>query len=167
MRTPENTAHGSAVWNAILASVALLIGGMTYVLWRSESLLMFSWFAALGAARVVKMLRGNADAYCESFPGWVIFSLPQALWLFSGIIYFHCIWRKDSAFGYRLWAGVLIAIAVGFEGGQLLNLVPGRFDVYDALSLVAACLSAWAVLRFTSRWKRRALARRKELCCGM
>jgi hypothetical protein len=143
------------MWKALLASIALVTGGMVYVLWRSDSLLMFSWFEAGGAIGLVHLVRQNVSAYRSALPGWFIFSLPQALWLFSGIIYFHCIWGDTGALGYKLWMGAFVTIAVAFEAGQLLAFVPGCFDVYDVLLLAVACLSAWAVLGLTSRSRRR------------
>lgn len=133
----------------LLSSVALLIGGMIYVLWRSESLLMFSWFRALGIGHVVETLRRNASPYANTFPHWVYFSLPQALWQFSGLLFFYSIWRNASTPHCLLWAGVFVAIAFGFEIGQFLGVVPGYFETWDLILLIAACLLAWAVVGFT------------------
>ena len=143
---------------SILATVAMLAGGMIYVLWRSDTLLMFAWFDALGMRPAVGMLREYAALHFQALPHWVVFSLPQALWLFSGILYFQCIWRGANAASSMLWTGAFVAIAFGFELGQLLNLVPGYFDVWDALSLIAAYLLALAVLDFTSTRRRRVQA---------
>ena len=139
----------------LLASVALLIGGMIYVLWRSQSLLMFCWFDTLGIGQLVETLREIASPYSHAFPHWIYFSLPQALWLFSGILFFYYIWRNGSTVSYILWTAVFVTIAFGFELGQFLNVVPGYCEVWDVLSLVVACLSAWAVVGFTSHRERR------------
>ena len=149
LRTTARKQHIAEIAKVIVATAALLTGGMIYVLWRSESLLLFTWFDALGMGLTVRMLREHAASGSHAFPHWVIFSLPQALWLFSGILYFHSIWRRGSAISYVLWTAIFVAIAFGFELGQFLNVVPGYFDAWDALSLIAACLSAWTIVGFT------------------
>jgi len=55
---------------------------------------MFTWLDALGIRSQVLTLREYAKPYSIALPRWVIFSLPQALWLFSGIVAFSCIWGK-------------------------------------------------------------------------
>lgn len=47
---------------AIHVLTPLAIGGLIYVLWRSDSLLMFRWFEALGVAKLVAQLRVFAKA---------------------------------------------------------------------------------------------------------
>jgi hypothetical protein len=154
-RTAARKQPLAEIAKLIVASAAMLTGGMIYVLWRSESLLMFSWFDALGIGPTVRMFREHAAPHAHALPHFIVFSLPQALWLFSGILFFRCIWPTGSRGSYMLWTGVFVAIAFGFELGQLLNVVPGCFEVGDALSLIAACLLALPFVSFTSHWERR------------
>ena len=133
----------------ILATVALLTGGMIYVLWRAETLLMFNWFDMLGIGPTVEMLRKYAAPYSHALPYWVYYSLPQALWLFSGILFFHWIWRKGSVINHMLWTALFATVAFGLELGQYLKIVPGCFAIWDLLLLVAALLSALALVGLT------------------
>jgi hypothetical protein len=107
---------------------------------------MFTWFDALGAKSLVMALRAYARPYSSAFPHWVYFSLPQALWFFSGIVAFNCIWGTTSTLLYdRLWILAFVGIAFGFEVGQFLGLVPGHFDILDVVLLVIAFLGALLV----------------------
>ena len=133
----------------ILATIALLTGGMIYVLWRTETLMMFSWFDKLGIGSTVKMLRNYAAPYSHTLPHWFYYSLPQALWLFSGILFFNCIWHKGSIINYMFWTALFAELAFGWELGQFLKIVPGYFTIWDLLLLVAALLLALALIVLT------------------
>jgi hypothetical protein len=139
---------------AVLATMALLIGGMIYVLWRSGPLLMFSWFDAIGLGKLVYALHDFAVPYSHAFPSWVYFSLPEGLWLLSGILYLHCIWRNGSTFGYVLWTSIIVAVAFGYELGQYIHLVPGCFDTLDLIFLAAASVPACVLILFRLRRER-------------
>lgn len=148
VRTVDRKQSIAENTKAILATLALLIGGAIYVLWRGKSLLMFTWFDALGMGRFVEALREYAGPYSQVFPHWVYFSLPQALWLFGGIVFFHCIWRNGAFLNKLLWITVFAVTAFGFELGQYLHLVPGYFDLSDMLLLIVAFLAAGMLVRF-------------------
>jgi|GEM_PF-3423100 len=127
---------------AVSPLAAMFIGGLIYVLWRSDNLLVSHWFAMLGAGRLVATLRAAAAPYAHSFPPWVYYSLPQALWLYSGLRAFHLIWGGSHPRALNLWSSTFAAFAFGSELGQRLGLVPGRFDWLDLGLLIAAFLAA-------------------------
>ena len=129
----------------ILAVLAMFAGGMIYVLWRPDSLVMFSWFNALGMRDTIANLRQMNSPYPALFSDWVIYALPQALWFFSGLLGFHCIWRTRSKRNYWLYFSVFFTIALATEIGQSLNIVPGHFDRYDLVLLIIAGLVALAI----------------------
>ena len=133
------------------------MGGMIYVLWRSDSLLMFHWFATLGIDQQIRQLREAVAPYSGALPSAVCFSLPQALWLLSGILYSHSIWRDVSTLSWLFWTALLVVTALVAELGQLVGIVPGRFDIWDLLSLVAACLCGYAIVGVESLRERRVL----------
>jgi hypothetical protein len=147
--------HSTAgIPTTILATAALLTGGIIYILWRGESLRMFSWFNYLGVGQLLHVLRAHAAPYAHAFPSWVYSSLPEALWLLSGTLYFRWIWRNGSAFSYVLWTSLFIAIAIGSELGQYVHVVPGCFDITDLLLLIAACVPACILILFRFRTER-------------
>jgi hypothetical protein len=125
------------VITATAASFALFLGGMIYVLWRNESLIMFRWFDVLGFGGQVHCLRIYAKPYVNILPQWVIFSLPQALWLFSGILLLKSIWGNDKHKRILFWSVILLTIAFGIEYGQYLHWIPGTFDELDIGLLIA------------------------------
>jgi hypothetical protein len=127
----------------ITISIAtMFVGGMIYVLWRPDTLIMFSWFKTLGLQNSVEELRRVASPYASIFPSWVIYALPQALWFFSGLVAFHSIWATRSKKIYWIYFSGFVSIAFTTEFGQLLNVVPGHFDVSDVLWLLIAGILA-------------------------
>ena len=140
---------------ALLASVALLIGGMIYVLWRSEALLMFIWFDALGMRPAVEILRGYAAPYSTTFPSWFYFSLPQALWLFSGILLFDSVWRGDARLHKWFWVIVVAVSAIGGEFAQHWRFLPGTFDLLDIILCILALTIAILCIHFSLSTERR------------
>jgi hypothetical protein len=135
--------------NAILGTAGLFVGGMLYVLARTRSLLMFKWFEVLGIGQEVQALRAFGGPYVKSLPQWVYFSLPQALWCFSGLLLFSSIWGFNSAnlWPRRAWILAFSVFAVGLEVGQGLHWVPGRFDIADLMLLIIAICASTLVAR--------------------
>jgi len=131
------------------ALLAMLVGGLLYLLYRPTSLLMFRWFEALGLDSAVEQLRAVATQHPRP-PAWAINSLPHALWLLSGLLLFAWIWRGRAGSAASAWMGVLVAFAAGGEIGQWCGLVPGTFDPIDLALVVAACIAFLAIAR--GRW---------------
>jgi len=74
----------------------------------------------------------------ELFPRWFSYSLPDALWTYACISLILIYWREGPFFYKALWLGIAITLGVGFEVGQLLNIVPGTFCVSDLIFSIAA-----------------------------
>jgi|SRR5690554_4246601 len=126
---------------SILGIVSIAIGGIIYILWREQSLLMFEWFKSIGVINIVESMRSFADKYYSIFPKWVYFSLPNALWLFGGILLFASIW-KHHCYEQYFWIGIFVTIAIGSEFGQLLGVTPGTWDNSDMLFMIVSIVCA-------------------------
>lgn len=73
-------------------------------------------------------------------PSVLLFSLPDALWVYSFTALLGYIWSKQpTCWERKLWTLVPVSLGLGGEFGQLLHLIPGTFDWGD----VAAYLVAW------------------------
>lgn len=123
-----------------IAAFALVVGGFIYICWRSDTLLMFTWFDLIGVSKPVETLRNISSGYSYFLPKWFLFSLPNALWLFSGLVAFEAIWGTKFVLGKIFWFSALLIIAIGSELGQALGLIQGTFDWYDILLLTLAGL---------------------------
>jgi hypothetical protein len=135
----------------LAAGLAMLVGGSAYLLWREESLLMFKWFSDVGMSPTIESLRSAALPLRSSLPGWSLYSLPEALWLLSGLLLLDVVWGIDKRHGYLFWTLCLATMAVGSELGQLLDIVPGRFDPIDLLLMLLSCVIAGFVAAVSVR----------------
>jgi len=128
-----------------LVLVPLFIGGLIYVLFRDETLYMFRWFRFLGIMGILSQFRHIAISnVCP--PEWVIFNMPDALWVFSFTNLMLILWQKKSTDHSFFWIILPPAIGVCSEIGQLAGLVNGTFDLLD---LVFIFIFIAIILSFT------------------
>jgi hypothetical protein len=138
----------------IVSLAALFFGGMIYILWRTETLFMFSWFGRLGLGGVIAWLRAGAEPFSVYLPDWFIFSIPNAVWFFSGLILFDSIWGANSSECKLFWVSIFVVIAVGSEAAQAFQFIPGTFDYRDFLFMIIAGLSS-ALFIFSNKYRKK------------
>lgn len=119
--------------------IPLLIGGLIYILFRADSLLMFRWFDTIGLGQTIKTVRQLIGH--SNLPAWTVFSLPDAVWIFSFTNFMLIIWR-DKFYGQSLfWIFIAPTIGLLSEVGQAFHLIRGTFDTTDlTLILIASFL---------------------------
>jgi hypothetical protein len=164
------TAHSDAVCVVILSLsprvrcrlwilhvvLPIFVGAAIYVSWRSPWLLVFTWIDTIGVAPVVADVRAAALPVRAQLPSWVLFSLPDALWVYAVTWSMALVWnRKLEATSARCWVLAGGLLACSGEVGQALRIVPGTFDVGDVLCYVISANVAlwWACRPFTDRRK--------------
>ena len=124
----------------IIAMMALMVGGMIYVFFRPESIMMFKWFPFLGVLRKQVSFFHNVH-----FPDYIVYSIPDGLWLLSYILLMGAIWN----FKYQRCLFIIILLpifAIFHEIFQLYHLVPGYFDVLDLVVYVIATITGLSIL---------------------
>ena len=117
---------------------ALLVGGLIYIVFRDERLLMFRWFDELGLSIFLSNLRveyGHQNIY-----GWIKNSMPAGLWLFSYLFIVDSIWWKEKGIIYKGFIFVLPIMSIGSEIMQYYKVLPGTFDVLDICSYMCAVI---------------------------
>ena len=108
----------------------LLIGGSIYVLYRTKSLLMFHYFKDLGIESLIDFLRLFSKNYKLCFPNWVIYSLPNALWLYSFYSFWFILWKKEEKFFLFLLISTF-SVSLLSEFLQYLYIINGSFSWMD------------------------------------
>ena len=107
--------------------ITLLIGGLIYVLFRTSSLLMFSWYKTIGLGGILKGLRKS------TIPEWILFSLPDGLWIFSYVSLILLIWKNSVSLKNIFWILIIPILAIGSELGQFFGVLTGTFDLTDLM----------------------------------
>ena len=124
----------------IIAIIALSVGGMIYVFFRPESIMMFKWFPFLGVVhKQISVFR------TIHLPDFLVYSIPDGLWLFSYILLIGVIWNFNYHRGMFLIM-LLPVYAISYEMLQLCHFVPGYFDILDFVAYVVATLLGISVI---------------------
>ena len=130
-----------------LPFLALVAGGIVYLLWRSTTLWMFGWCKALGLGSHLASLRTIAEQYEP--PHWMLYSFPDGAWVFAGIMVMRDIWASGKGAMKSFWVFVIPFLAISSEVGQLYHFVPGDFDFNDLVAYVIA-VSLALLIKLTS-----------------
>jgi hypothetical protein len=120
------------------AAGSLFLASAIYILFRSESLLMFRWANSLGLLPFIHSLRSYSLGLKPIIPAWVVYSLPFALWTISYMLFIQAIWFGHKSIYRVIWFWAVPVISVAAELGQYPRLVPGTFDIFDLLTIVFA-----------------------------
>ena len=134
----------------IHAFFSMFIGSMIYILFREKRLLMFKWFKFIKLDFVINFLRDSFYKYRIYIPKSVLFSLPDALWVYSFTM-FLSIYFKNKI--------ILSSIFVGSMIIEILQLwfATGTFDMYDVIYMFILYLIAMYFIEKIRRkkiWKR-------------
>lgn len=118
----------------IFALLLILTGGMIYILYRPESLLLFRVTDSLGIKPLIDVLRSNSSKVI--LPSFMINSLPAGLWTASYLLMMY-ITTKFHTRRIRLMLALPLPIsAIALEFMQLLGWCPGTFDIYDLICYI-------------------------------
>jgi hypothetical protein len=83
----------------------------------------------------------------RGLPSWFSTSLPDALWCYACVSLALICWRDGPRFFKAFWLGIALTLALGFELGQWLQIIPGTFCALDILFSVAAAALAILMAR--------------------
>ena len=118
----------------IIAILLILTGGMIYVLYRPESLLLFRVTDSLGITPLIDILRSNSSRVM--LPSFIVNSLPAGLWTASYLLMMY-ITTKFHTRRIRLMLALPLPItAIVLEFMQLFGWCPGTFDIYDLICYI-------------------------------
>lgn len=113
------------------AVILIALGGMIYIMFRSQNIIFFSWLDKLGLSPQVGMVRQAGATFS---PGsFVIYSLPDGLWLASYLMFINVIFSHSSKWLWLSFTLLMPVYAIGNELLQGLGLCRGHFDIYDLL----------------------------------
>jgi hypothetical protein len=121
----------------------IALGTAIYVLWRTQQLLVFRWVEALGLMPAVSTARDALAGIGRALPAWVLYSLPDALWVYAGTAFYALVWNPGPGRPRLFWTSLPGVLALGGELGQALGAVPGTFCPIDML---LCALAWWAAL---------------------
>lgn len=107
--------------------LSLFIGGMIYLAFRDESLVMFGWFNSMGLHEAIQSMRSYTLSI--PIPNFVKYCLPDGLWTISYILLVDALVERHKI----IWALSLPLIAIFLEILQGFSIIKGIFDWGDVL----------------------------------
>jgi hypothetical protein len=129
------------------SSIPLVFGGAIYLLWRDTSLLMFRWLEEIRLSQLILSARNSSAIQSIRLPEWVLYSLPNALWVLALVSAAGLLWRDTK----RTWLTIAVVnaacLGVGGEVAQGFDLLPGTFSMTDFV-LAAFGAAAGGVVSF-------------------
>lgn len=123
----------------------LTFGGIIYIFFRSDSLVMFKWFSVFSLGTQIDYLRERTLTIKELFPDWFLFSFPDGLWIFSYISLMLLIWGNNIKMQNLFWFFFVPFIATSSEVGQFFNIVPGTFDPVDLIFYILGAVTPFTL----------------------
>lgn len=135
----------SLLQHAALVVVPLGVGGILYLLYRPATLRLFSWADAVGLLAAVEAMREGTTVKYEHMPSWVIYSLPNGLWLFALCYFMYAVWEDVEDVRRWIWLPVGLLLGPGIEVLQAFDIVPGVFDMWDIVWMMCALSAVFVI----------------------
>lgn len=110
-------------------------------MFRSESLQMFRWCEIIHINECVDSLRMQC-----TLPQWIVYSLPDGLWLCSYVILVSTIWDFDLKQGW-FYVFSLPIIGIGSELAQAFGFMRGTFDWIDIVCYIGGLLLGYIIVK--------------------
>lgn len=121
-----------------IAFLCVLMCGLMYISFRPDTLKMFHFFKVFGLLDYLEDLQRNPN----NVPTWMLYNLPDGVWLFAYSILIGCIWN----FKIRdCWMFILVMpfICIPHEFMQGLGIMHGTYDPWDVLAYILAIMTGF------------------------
>ena len=112
--------------------VPLCFGGVIYVAFRSNTLILNGWINEINLSEYMNIIRNLFYPIKCILPNWIIYSLPDGLWVYSLTSAIFLIWG-NSFLTLNIWLVIILLIAPLIEFMQYFGIFPGTFDLIDLL----------------------------------
>ena len=118
----------------LLGISSIIIGGMIYIIFREQNILMFRWFKLLKISSITDLTRNYGRNLIQELPTWIVYSVPMLLYLLGGNLLFLVIWQGKDAEKY--WINSFSGLIILSEFGQAVNVVPGTYSHLDLITII-------------------------------
>jgi hypothetical protein len=114
-----------------LSAIALLAGGIIYILFRTSKPVFFNWISSVGLDGWLNSARNRSLSLTPLLPDWIVFSLPNGLWAFAYALLITAIWSGSKSPLRYFWMASIPLLVLGYEILQLAGIIPGTFCIQD------------------------------------
>lgn len=111
--------------------LALSLGGIIYILFRTSEPVFFSWIRAFGLDNWLNFARHKTLSSGFHLSAWIVFSLPNGLWAFAYAFLITGIWWGIRSWLKYFWMASIPLLVLGWEILQYAGIMPGTFCMQD------------------------------------
>jgi hypothetical protein len=122
----------------LLALTSLVFGALLYSITRSDNILLLQWLSKMNEGKLLHFFQQSI--HNQDIPAWVIYSLPDALWMFSLVLVILMIWNFQLNRQSISWIAIAVFTGILFEIFQMFHFLPGTFDVTDLLLMLISAI---------------------------
>lgn len=126
----------------IFVFLPLMIGGLIYVCFRDDSIIMNNWLNKNQLMDLDKIKIRH-----EEVPDWLLYNLPDGLWIFSYVSMMLLLWGKKFNNKLMFWVFILPISIILHEFGQLIHFFSGRFDKIDLLFYIFGTTAPFLLIK--------------------
>ena len=116
------------------AILTVILGGLIYIIFRTDSLLMFRWFEQLQISDYVYKIRESGIFSFLGYNKTIINTVPGGLWAFSYTAFILLIWNMKITSHNIIYFIFIPAAGIVSEIFQLTGTIRGTFDYIDIIS---------------------------------
>lgn len=127
----------------------LLLGALIYVCFRTKTLILFNWIEEISLISIVNEIRNVLYPLKSIIPNWIVYSLPDGLWVYAFTSSFLLIWNNNK--NKILIAFIPLLISVTLELLQYVQINSGTFDFMDVATYTIA--SILSILIFKPKYQ--------------
>jgi len=119
-------------YSILIALLPLFFGGLIYICYRSENVLLFSWMRYFNINyTLLRLLNPKNNVFVQ----FIIFSLPNGLWVLSGLLLLQVLLINEKKLLF-LYSIIFIIVSIVIEISQLYSLLSGTFDIIDLITII-------------------------------
>lgn len=126
------------VTTLFIIAMCLLGGAGIYFTSRPESIFLNQWLAQISGGSLFHFFQSFLPG--SLLPGWIVFSLPDALWMLALTLLVLLIWDFKVNRKSIPWIGLAVCSGLLFELLQVFHIVRGTFDIVDLMLILVAAL---------------------------
>lgn len=125
--------------------VSLMFGVWIYILFRQVPLKIYSWIDNTDIMYYINFLQQKSKVHINQVPEWIIYSLPDGLWVFSYVCLSLIIWKREITSINLIWILILPIIGISMEIFQFFGIINGTADFYDLIFYIIGAVSPFVI----------------------
>ena len=133
----------------VYCAVAVISGGLIYILFHASEPLFFRWMRAAGSDHWLRFIRSKSLSLGAHLPEWIVYSLPGGLWAFAYALMITAIWWNSKSHIRYFWMASIPILILGFECLQYVRIIPGTFCFQDIALGMAGMISGITLVYLT------------------